>query len=68
MGLGLGCDNWNFLFVAVEGGGVLALGWQRGGGVEIFVTNYLARLTSSLRAKFEVEKMSDFFCLLSGQR
>ena len=50
-----------FLFVAVEGGGVLALGWRRGGGVEICVTNYLARLTSSLRAKFEVEKMSEFF-------
>ena len=49
-----------FLFVAVEGGGVLALGGRRGGGgVEICVTNYLARLTPSLRANFEVEKMSD---------
>ena len=48
-----------FLFVAVEGGGVLALGWRRGGCVEICVTNYLARFTPSLRANFEVEKMSD---------
>ena len=33
---------------------------EGGGGVEICVTNYLARLTPSLRANFEVEKMSDF--------
>ena len=46
-----------FLFITVEGGEVLAFGWRMGGGgVEIRVTNYLARFTPSLRANFEVEK------------
>ena len=57
--LGLGCDNWN-LFVAVEGGWVLALRWRRGGGGgEIRVTNYLVHFTPFLSVNFKVEKMSD---------
>ena len=45
-----------FLFITMEGGRFwcLVCGW--GGGVEIRVTNYLARFTPSLRANFEVEK------------
>ena len=47
-----------------RGGAWLAVG---GGGVEIRVTNYLARLTPSLRANFEVEKkMSDVSLCLSA--
>ena len=59
MGLGLGCDN--FCLSRWRGEGFWRWVGRGGGGVEICVTNYLARLTSSLRAKFEVEKMSDFF-------
>ena len=47
---------------AIRGGRGFGAGLaEGGGGVEIFVTNYLPLLTSSLRAKFEVEKMSEFF-------
>ena len=48
-----------FLFITVEGRGFGVWFADGGGGVEIRVTNYLARFTPSLRANFEVEKMFD---------
>ena len=46
------------IFVCRGGGGRGFGAWlaEGGGGVEIRVTNYLARFTPSLRANFEVEK------------
>ena len=51
------------IFVCRGGGGRgFGAGLAEGGWCGNFLSLiYLARLTSSLRAKFEVEKMSDFF-------
>ena len=59
VGLELGCDNLEFLFIMVERRGFGVWFADGGGGVEIRVTNYLVRFTPSLSANFKVEKMSD---------